>query len=60
MYEKIVELCRAKGISVPKLEAELGFGNATISKWKTSSPTIENLKKVAEYFHVSLDYLSNG
>lgn len=58
MYEKIVSLCREKGITVTYLETFLGFGNGTISKWKIVSPSVANLKKVADYFHVSLDYLS--
>ena len=59
LTEKIKELCKAHGISVPKLEDALGFGAGTISKWKTSSPSAEKIKKVAEYFHVSTDYLLN-
>ena len=57
LSEKIKELCRAHGISVPKLEDTLGFGGGTISKWRTSSPSADKIKKVAEYFHVSIDYL---
>ena len=59
LTEKIKELCKAHGISVPKLEDTLGFGAGTISKWKTSSPSADKIKKVAEYFHVSTDYLLN-
>lgn len=57
MYKKIAELCASKGITVSKLEEILGFGKATISKWKESSPSVRNLKLVADYFHVSVDYL---
>lgn len=54
---KIKELCKSHGISVPKLEDALGFGAGTISKWKKSSPSVDKLLKVAEYFHVSIDWL---
>ena len=57
LIERIKELCKAQGISIPKLEDRLGFGAGTISKWKTSSPSADKIKKVAEYFHVSVDYL---
>ena len=40
-----------------KLENRIGFGKNSIYKWKTQSPKIETLQKVADYFHVSTDYL---
>lgn len=59
MYEKIVELCSKKGITVTSLERELNFGRSTIQKWKKSSPTVDKLVKVANYFNVSIDYFFN-
>lgn len=56
LYEKIQEICDSKGITVSGLEKDLGFSNSTIRKWKNSSPSIENLKKVADYFGVTVDY----
>ena len=56
LYEKIHEICDSKGITVSGLEKDLGFSNSTIRKWKNSSPSIENLKKVADYFGVTVDY----
>ena len=38
------------------LEKTLGFGNGTIKKWGESSPSVDKLKKVADYFGVSVDY----
>lgn len=56
LYKKIQEICDSKGITVSGLEKDLGFSNSTIRKWKNSSPSIENLKKVADYFGVTVDY----
>lgn len=56
-YERIESLRKARRISQGALEKELGFSNGSISKWKTSMPTPERLKKLAEFFHVSVDYL---
>ena len=53
----ISRLCKEKGISVAKLERETGISNGTISRWSTSSPTVEKLEKVADYFGVSVDSL---
>lgn len=56
ILEKVKKLCEKKGISVNKLEDELRLGNSTICKWNESSPRVETLIKVADYFGVSLDY----
>ena len=57
LYEKIVQLCKDSGISVARLERELGLGNATIRGWSGSSPRLENVKLVADYFGMSVDEL---
>ena len=57
LKDVIRELCKTKHTSIPKLENILGFGSGTIVKWDKSSPSIDKLLKVADYFHVSVDYL---
>lgn len=57
IYTNISNLCRDKGISIAKLERELGFGNSTVRGWANSSPTVEKLKAVADYFGVTVDDL---
>lgn len=57
LYEKIQKICDSKGLTVSGLEKDLGFSNSTIRKWKNSSPSIENLKKVADYFGITVDEL---
>ena len=57
IYTNVQNLCREKGISVAQLERELGLGNATIRGWKNSSPTVERLKAVADYFGITVDAL---
>lgn len=60
LKERIKELANERGISLPELEATLGFGNSTIVKWDKSVPNAEKLNTVAKYFGVSMDYLLNG
>lgn len=60
LYEKIKKLCEEKGIAIYQLEKECGFGNATITKWRESMPKADNLKKVADYFNVSIEYFIDG
>lgn len=57
IYENVVRLCRETGISVAKLEREVGVGNATIRGWEKSSPTVDRLKLVADFFDVTVDEL---
>ena len=60
LYEKISGLCAERGITVSRLESELGLGNGTIGKWRTSTPTLQNIKRVADYFGVPIDSLAEN
>lgn len=57
IYDKIKELCMRKGMSVRELERQAGLGTGAVSKWNTSSPTIDRLKSVAEVLEVSISEL---
>lgn len=59
-YTRLEELRKTKGISQGALEKELGFSNGSVSKWKNSMPTPDRLKKLADFFQVSVDYLVSG
>lgn len=61
LFENIKALCKDRGITISKLEKETGLGNATVRGWEQSSPKVDKLKKVADYFGVTLDdLLKNG
>ena len=60
LKERIKALAQERGVSLPVLEAELGFGNSTIVKWDKSMPKADKLDAVAKYFNVSMEYLLNG
>lgn len=57
ILENVTKLCKENGISLSKLERETDIGNGTIGRWGTSSPTVENVRKVADYFGVTVDKL---
>lgn len=57
IFENISKLCKEKNISIARLEKACGLGNATVRSWRTSTPNAENLKRVADYFGVSVDSL---
>ena len=58
LFNRVVELCKEKGISQRKLQEELEMSTGALSKWKTSMPNSALLQKVADYFNVSTDYLT--
>ena len=57
LYEKIKSIAEDKSISIPKLEEKVGLGNGAIGKWQTSTPKVDNLKKVADALGVSIEEL---
>lgn len=57
ILENIRRLCSKKPVSIARLERETGIGNGTINRWDKVSPSIDNVRKVADYFGVSVDTL---
>ena len=58
MYKRYVELRDNKGVTDYKVSLETGIPKSTFSEWKAgrSNPKIEKLKKIADYFGVTVDY----
>lgn len=56
-YEKIKELADKRGISLTKLEEDLGYSRNTLYKLKSQKPNAERISEIADYFNVSTDYL---
>ena len=57
LYDAVKDVSSKKGTSIYKLERALGYSNGSISKWNKQSPSADKLKKVADYFGVTIDYL---
>jgi len=60
--ERLFELRRQAGLSQEELANTLDITRQAVQKWEagTSRPDMDNLVSLAEYFHVSLDYLILG
>lgn len=52
-YEIVKSLCNQRGITVKKLEKDLGFSNGYIGKMRTMEPNSKAIMKIAGYFNVS-------
>ncbi len=62
MHSKIQFLCEQNGIKVAQLCKEAGIPKSTISDLKngrTKTLSTQTLKKISNYFNVSLDFFDN-
>ena len=57
LFDNIKSLCERKGISVWRLERDLGFSNRSVSKWNETDPGIRKVQKVADYLGVAIEDL---
>lgn len=56
--DRINELCTERKISKRQLEREAGLGAGSSSKWKQFTPNNTTMTKLANYFGVSISYLT--
>ena len=61
-YAKYVRLKQAAGVTDYRVAEETGIGKSTFSDWKSgrSSPKLEKLKKIADFFNVPVDFFLEG
>ena len=57
IFKNIKMYAEKRGLSISALEKAAGLSNATIDKWKISSPNATNLKAVADVLKVKVDTL---
>jgi len=57
IFNNVRHLCREKGISITKLEDDLGFARSSVCKWNKNEPGIRKVQKVAEYLGVPIEEL---
>lgn len=55
LVKSIKELCDKNNVSISKLEKDLGFSAALISRWKDKVPSLDKIIDIADYFHVTID-----
>lgn len=57
-WERFYSLCQEIGKKPNPVGKEIGVSSGAITKWKNGTiPPADTLLSIAEYFHVSLDYL---
>lgn len=62
-YDTILQLCKDKGVSISAACLGAGLSKSSATKWKNQPdiiPTGDTLNKLAEYFNVSVGYLTGS
>ena len=57
VFERIKKLSDKRGISLQKVAEDNDFSSNLIYRWKKSDPKGKDLSKIANYFHVTTDYI---
>ena len=62
MADRILTLRKARGISQEELADKIGVSRQAVSKWESeqSSPDLEKIILLSDYFEVTTDYLLKG
>lgn len=62
MLDRILKLIENSGLSDAAFCQQLSIGNGIIGKWRSGkqNPSLDAVIKIANYFHVSMDYLVYG
>lgn len=58
MYEKFAKLLKKNNVTAYQVAKATGVATATLTEWKkgTYTPKADKLKKIADYFGVSIEY----
>ena len=58
-YQIFIQLCKDKGVAGSKVAQSIGLNKSSVSYWKKgATPKAETLKALAQYFNVTVDYLT--
>ena len=58
--ERVKSICKERKIPLSRLEKDLGFANGYIGQLKKGTLPDDRIYKIAEYLHLSVDYIQNG
>ena len=60
IYEFVKVLADEKNMTIAEVERACGLGNATVKAWAKSSPRVDKLYIVSEFFNVPMEYFLTG
>ena len=60
IYDRIKQLCKENGVTVPGTEATLGFARGSLCKIDKNKPSMDKVAKLADFLHTTTDYIMTG
>lgn len=57
MVTEIKNLCQKQGMTIKSLEIAIGLPNGSIRRWDESSPAVDKVLRVSQFFGVSIESL---
>lgn len=57
MFDKIKELCAEQGITIAELERRADIVPTTMAKWRSISPSVDKVARVAKALGVKIEDL---
>lgn len=59
VFDRILDLMNARGIKKTAFASAIGVSYGNVGDWQSgrSSPSVEKLERIADYFDVTIDYL---
>ena len=57
VYNKVVEYCNKKNLSIMAFEQKCGIGNGTVAKWKEKKyePSVPTLQKIVKATQIPIE-----
>ena len=57
LYDNVKIICKQEGVTILKMESDLGFPRSSICKWNENEPGVSKVKKVADYLKIPIEKL---
>ena len=57
LVQKIIQLCKEQGKTIVDVERECSIGTRSIYRWDDNMPSVDKVKRVADYLNTTIDNL---
>jgi len=57
LIDKIRQLAKERGLTIAQVERECDIGRKSIYNWDSNSPSVNKVKRVADFFGITVDEL---
>lgn len=57
LIDKIKQLAKERGLTISQVEKECNIGKKSIYNWDDNNPSVDKVKRVADFFGTTVDEL---